>query len=135
MSRWCHLKIEPWPSRQPYLYTRLSSDTTTHPLSSYTKVTLQGASSYIITSTTKVRFAEGAIDVCDLVKVLKLPTDDSSYDRPCECSFLFYFAFCIFICSCMLFNNICHGLFNLLCCLFATNMDPLLVTNVLCWEE
>ena len=43
------------------LHTRLSSDTTTP--SPYTKVTLQGDSSCIIKSTTKVRFEKGAADV------------------------------------------------------------------------
>jgi hypothetical protein len=43
------------------LHNRLSSDTTTYPLR--TKVTLQGASSYIITSTPKVRLSKGVVDV------------------------------------------------------------------------
>jgi len=43
------------------LHTRLSSDTTTP--SPYTKVTLQGASSYIIMSTPTVQLEKGAADV------------------------------------------------------------------------
>jgi hypothetical protein len=43
------------------LHTQLSSDTTTHP--PHTRVTLQGTSSYIITSTPKVQLPKGAADV------------------------------------------------------------------------
>jgi hypothetical protein len=43
------------------LHDRLSSDTTTCP--PHTKVTLQGASSYIITSTPKIRLSKSVVDL------------------------------------------------------------------------